>query len=76
MHLGCVFLEAEAAKKVFKHVLDNLPDMLDGSHGFVKYLRRFWLPRLDKVCCWDEMQPRTNNQAEAYHSILSKAFKK
>lgn len=76
MYLGSIFLEAAASKKVFEHVLDNLPEMLGSSHTFVKYLRKFWLPKLHKVCCWDETQPRTNNPAEAYHSKLAKAFKK
>jgi len=74
--LGSVFLEIGAAREVFKHLLSNLPAVDLNLTSFVQYLRNFWLPKLDKVCCWDENLPRTNNPAETFHSVLSSLFKR
>jgi hypothetical protein len=74
-YLGSVFLPIDDARRVFNHLLSNLPPGINISQ-FVQYLRRFWLPKLDKVICWDNTQPRTNNPAEAYHSKLRSAFER
>lgn len=72
--LGSAFLPFEEAREVFTHLLDNLPNMTPTMRNFEQYLRNFWLPKLDKITCWDDTQPRTNNPAEAYHSKLQKSF--
>jgi len=74
LFLGSVFLPVETASQVFEHLLRNLPAEDENLNKFVRYLREFWLPKLRKIICWDDTQPRTNNQAEAYHSKLQKAF--
>lgn len=73
-YLGSVFLPINDVRRVFEYLLNNLPHGLNNEHLFVKYLRRFWLPKLDKITCWNSDQPRTNNPAEAYHSKIQKAF--
>lgn len=72
---GSVFLETDAARQTFTHLLNN-PPAIDNADlvPFIRYLRSFWLPKLDKVCTWNDRNPRTNNPAEAYHSKLRRAF--
>ncbi len=74
LFIGSVFLPIEDAKRVFEHQLNNLPLIEDDLTTFVQYLRSYWLPKLDKVSCWNDNLPRTNNPAEAYHGKLRSAF--
>jgi hypothetical protein len=68
-----VFLPINLTRRVFQYLLNNLPPV-GNIDQFKQYLERFWLPRLDKIACWDNTQPRTNNPAKAYHSKLRSAF--
>lgn len=73
-NLGSIYLPENNARYVFEYLLNNLPSVQFNLTAVVTYLRNFWLPKLDKVVCWNNDQPNTNNPAEAYHSKLSKAF--
>lgn len=75
-NLGSVFLPSDDAKAVFLHCINNLPAVDAHLNEFASYLRNFWMPKLDKIVCWDDTQPRTNNAAEAYHSKLEKSFER
>jgi len=59
---------------VFEHLLDHLPNVEFNLASLVTYLRSFWLPRLDKICCWNGDHPRTTNAAEGYHNRMQTSF--
>lgn len=73
--LGAVFLEPDRAKKVFENLLVNLPNVGENKlASFVEYMRTFWLPKIEKITCWDDDKPRTTNPAETYHRKLAGSF--
>jgi len=72
--LGSTFLWPDVMQRVFEHQLSNVPDVNTDLTAFANYLRRFWVPRLDKICVWDGEVPRTTNVAEGYHNGLHTTF--
>lgn len=67
------------AKQIFEYQLENPPvvdlALNDALVKFVRYLRSFWLSKIDMICVWDDY-PRTTNIVEGYNNGMKTSFKK